>query len=37
MLQKDSMTNLYNVEKLKIDYMNLPKKPILIVLIEIRK
>ncbi len=31
MLQKDSMTNLYNVEKLKIDYMNLTKKPILML------
>lgn len=31
MLQKDSMTNLYNVEKLKIDYMNFTKKPILML------
>ena len=31
MLQKDSMTNLYNFEKLKIDYMNFEQRPILIL------
>ncbi len=32
MLQKDSKTNLYNFEKLKIDYNNLIKKPILMLI-----
>ncbi|MCX6076938.1 MAG: EAL domain-containing protein [Campylobacterales bacterium] len=31
MLQKDSMTNLYNFEKLKIDYVNFTKKPTLML------
>ncbi len=31
MLQKDSMTNLYNFEKLKIDYVNFAKKPTLML------
>ncbi|MFA6195063.1 MAG: EAL domain-containing protein [Sulfurimonas sp.] len=31
MLQRDSMTNLYNVEKLKIDYMNFIEKPTLML------
>ncbi|MDO8454721.1 MAG: response regulator, partial [Sulfurimonas sp.] len=31
MLQKDSMTNLYNFEKLKIDYVNFVKKPTLML------
>ena len=31
MLEQDSMTNLYNVEKLKIDYKNSDKKPTLML------
>ena len=31
MLEKDSMTNLYNVEKLKIDYIKYDKKPTLML------